>query len=423
MKMGKKITKTPQKINNHSAALNKADAGTAQAKPGAEKTKKSRRAPKIILICVLLVLAAAGFAFGFVYKSSHTAPAVEQTGTMYTGTSTGNKDAVETGPNVMGADGYVRKDRFYNFLLLGRDQISGSTDVFIIASFDVKNSKLSLMQIPRDTYVEYGGDGYYCKINSLYARLSNAARREGAEDVEKKAGHDLMELLQTNLNVKLDYYAIVDLEGFKSIVDRIGGVTLNVPANMTYYDEDQGLSINLRAGVQTLNGEQAEGFVRFRYGYTQGDLGRVEAQKIFMSAFFKQFKEKVSLSNIPGLISDILQYVNTDMPLSDCVYFANQAMKIDFANVSMMSAQGKSTNYGGSYFIIYREAMLMMLNKYFNVYTTDIPDQYFDVDRVFTLDRVDQINSIYTTPIETIDDGIFNAKDINENGIEISRSY
>lgn len=426
MKMGKKITKSPKKLNNtkiDNGNENTADSSAASANNKKNNKKKHGKLLTVILICVVMVLAAAGFAVGYVIKSAHTAPPVEQTGTIYTGTGKSNTTAAkETGPEVDGADGYTRKDRFYNFLLLGRDQIGFNTDVFMIASFDVKNNSISIMQIPRDTYVEFN-NGNYCKINSLLSRLYYAQYSSGAEDPEKEACNDLMELLQNNLNIKLDYYAMVDLDGFKSIVDRIGGVTLDVPADMYYNDPDQNLYINLKAGTQTLNGEQAEGFIRFRYGYTQADLGRIDAQKIFMSAFIKQVKEKISVSMIQGFISDALQYVDTSMPLSDCIYFANQVLKIDMSNINMMSAQGQATNYYGSYFVIYRDAMLMMVNKYFNVYTTDIPEQYFDVDRVFTMQNNNQINDIYTKEIESIDDCVKNAGNINDEGIYISRSY
>ena len=99
----------------------------------------------------------------------------------------------------------------------------------------------------------------------------------------------------TGLDIK--YYIKVDTEAFKALVDAIGGVTFDVPIDMKYTDKKQGLYINLKAGVQKLDGDKAEQVVRFRHNsdgstypaeYGIEDIGRMKTQRNFLKALAKQ---------------------------------------------------------------------------------------------------------------------------------------
>ena len=85
------------------------------------------------------------------------------------------------------------------------------------------------------------------------------------------------------------------------MLDILGGVELYVPQRMYYSDPEQGLYIDLQEGWQTLDGKNAENFVRFRSGYVQQDLGRINAQKIFLTALFEKVKASISISNTAKL--------------------------------------------------------------------------------------------------------------------------
>lgn len=99
------------------------------------------------------------------------------------------------------------------------------------------------------------------------------------------------DLLEDGLGIPVDFWAIVDLDGFSGIVDAVGGVEMDLTYDMDYEDPDQDLYIHLKKGVQTLNGDQAEQFVRFRYGYAQGDIGRVDGSESFYECVVQTAEE------------------------------------------------------------------------------------------------------------------------------------
>lgn len=229
---------------------------------------------------------------------------------------------------------YVRREGVYNFLILGHDRVAVNTDVMIVASFDTKNNSLSLVQIPRDTYAQYGWNNYH-KINGLYSYNLQQNNYDSSSAMQ-----DTMDCLTKNLNIKLDYYALINLDILQEMVDAIGGVYLTVPADMDYDDPYQNLSIHLKAGPQTLNGEQAEQFVRFRADYVQADIGRNDAQKIFMSAFLQQYKKNLNLSTLTKTVEQMIKNVTTNLSVADCVFFAKEALQLDMTKVVMVNMPG-----------------------------------------------------------------------------------
>ena len=100
----------------------------------------------------------------------------------------------------------------------------------------------------------------------------------------------------------------VSFEAFDYLVDSIGGIEYNVPINMDYDDPGQDLAIHLKAGPQKLNGKQAEGLVRFRKGYDNQDIGRVESTaELLLNEFLKQ------VMNADTIFSNPSAYINTSL--------------------------------------------------------------------------------------------------------------
>lgn len=315
-----------------------------------------------------------------------------------------------------------RKSGFYTMLVVGHDQVAVNTDVIMLVSFDVANGSLSVMQIPRDTYIEYKGTSH--KINSAYGIMRDNSLSD--KDARIASGMDgLADLLEDGLGIPVDFWAIVDLDGFSGIVDAVGGVEMDLTYDMDYEDPDQDLYIHLKKGVQTLNGDQAEQFVRFRYGYAQGDIGRVDAQKVFMSALFRQLKSNLSISNVAKIAEQTIAMVNTDMKLLDCVYFGKNFVKgVDPANITFVTLPGESTREYGtsglSYYVMRRSDMLALVNKYFNPYTIDLTEQYIDPKLIFNSEDNRYISSIYLAdPNEALDENVYSADDINSGAMDI----
>lgn len=263
-----------------------------------------------------------------------------------------------------------RKDEFYNFLILAKDDGGGNTDTIMVLSFDVPNKEVALLQIPRDACINYNGS--VRKINSVYNSGYTSIKGSINEKTEKGV-EALSKALVQNFGIVIDKYVIIDLKGFRKIVDTIDGVDVYVQQDMVYYDEYQDLSINLKKGWNHLNGKKAEEFVRFRKGYINADLGRIDAQKIFMSAFLKKLFSISTVGKVPELIGHIIEYVSTDVSLQEATYFGTRLLDMDMSQITMHTLQGIPEYYNNvSYFSTYKNANIDLVNKYFNVFNKSL---------------------------------------------------
>lgn len=316
-------------------------------------------------------------------------------------------------------------DDNYNFLVLGHDRVATLTDVIILVNYNVAESRVTMMQFPRDSFVSYGVPT--SKINATYGSLYSKALGEGQDQKKARvtALRGFADVLEEGLGINIYKCAIMDLDGFANIVDALGGVEIDVPFDMYYNDTAQNLYINLRAGRQTLNGAQSEQFVRFRYGLLQGDMGRENMQKIFMSAFIKQAKNSISLSNISMLTeiaTEVINNLDTDFTVSDVVYFAKEILgKVDLSQIRLLSVPGSSMtgSNGGSYYVINRPLLFNVVNKYFNTLKTDIPNELFDSKKFFTdLNSSAFTDAYYSTELPEFSEE-FTVQDVNDSSINI----
>ena len=320
-------------------------------------------------------------------------------------------------------DKIVRKRDFYTFLVLGRDNVGDLTDVFMLISFNVLDKQIYIMQFPRDTYIEVDGDVH--KINSVYKTLYRRAQYANSSDPQDEGMRALCSVLETNINVHIDNYALFNLEGFRNIIDIIGGVSMYVPYDMYYNDPDQDLYIDIRKGQQTLDGEKAEAFVRYRSGYATADIGRGDAQKMFISALAQQVRTNLNIKTATQMVSAILQNVKTSLSVSDMIYFVKEFFSVDMNNFAFVTfpgtaARSNSDGTGAWFYIMHRADMLSLLNRCFNIYSTDISDAAFDRSCAFTCEEKPHIQELYNTPAsDNLDDYIHSASGINENGIAI----
>ena len=173
-----------------------------------------------------------------------------------------------------------------------KNETIGRSDTLMVAFVDLDQKSVRLLSIPRDTYVSVPGNGS-TKINHAFAY--------GGIDLTKQT-------LAENFGIEADYYATVDFEGFKSVIDAVGGVTIDVPKDMRKLSE----GIDLSAGPdQHLNGDQSLQFVRFRD--SEGDEGRVHRQQEFMVALKDEVLSFGTVLNLPTLSTAIIDCVQTDL--------------------------------------------------------------------------------------------------------------
>lgn len=311
---------------------------------------------------------------------------------------------------------YIPREEVYNFLLIGHDRAASLADVIMLANYDVKSGKVAIMQIPRDTY--YVGDSSKNQLNVQYSAYVNRAHYRGESNPTAVAADKFARILEQNLCIKIHYTAVIDLDGFVNIVNAVGGVDVYVPVDMDYEDPVQDLYIHLKKGPAHLNGEDAEGFIRFREDFVQADIGRVNAQKIFMTAFMEKVKSSISLTNLSvlnTLVNEVIKNLTTDIPAADFVYFGKNALSVDFSNIKMMTVPG---DYAGGSYVINRAATLQIINDYFNIYNTDISDAIFDKSRVFTNTESDAIHKAYMADKAAFLHE-FTAEEIQDSSIDI----
>lgn len=223
-----------------------------------------------------------------------------------------------------------------NILLMGLDESKTRTDVVVLAHIDPKQGLINLLSLPRDTLVEIDCEsiGEVCVTPDKLAHAHAYGGEQGAEVTVRT--------VEGLLGIQIDHYVRADFEGFKQVVDILGGVDLVIDQNMDYEDPyaDPPLSIHFQASdaPQHLDGQAALEFVRFRG--TTGDIGRTERTKQFLLALAQKAKETQSLVKLPSVISTGLQYVDTDIDTSTGLAIAKGALGADLGLVQMETLPG-----------------------------------------------------------------------------------
>lgn len=250
--------------------------------------------------------------------------------------------------------------------VFGTDKGELRTDVIFVVSIDKEKDFIEVVSIPRDTKVIWDAEqkaamratkGYSASISKINEMLVHG----GKENIYELTIAEIEKLT----DVKVDNYIIINLDIFKEVIDVIGGVEVDVPQRMYYTDRSQGLYIDLQPGVQVLDGEHAEMFVRFRK-YPTGDVARVYAQQLFMNGVIKEIQQPSTLIRIPKLINIVFDKIDTDLSIKEMLKYATLIEDFSLTNVkfNVLPGIGRYEN-GVSYFIVDEEARLEMIkNRY-----------------------------------------------------------
>lgn len=252
------------------------------------------------------------------------------------------------------------------FLLMGVDAQSVKkskgtrTDTMMLTKVNFETGEISILSIPRDTRVPVKG-----KQDKI-----NAAHAYGGVDLTLQTVSDF-------LGIDVDYYVKVDYNIVQEVVNKIGGVEIDVPFDMKYKDPtaEPPLNINLKKGLQVLYGKEAHDFLRWRHnnsytvGYKEGDVGRIKAQQYFMKELVKQTLKPKNLLKLPSLIETYFSNVETNIPLSTMLKGAASANKIDTENMVTDTVPGEGKYIGDiSYYIFDREKTDIIVNEMFGDY-------------------------------------------------------
>ena len=380
---GKREAGRPEKTNGDPFAEESREPETAgelddpfrtEETPKEAKPRRKLGARKIALIAVgavaALALVVVGLWAAFVRApdvSGNVLPArvdkKEQTDTRQEAETDQEETAAPSG----------RKEDYYTFLLVGEDTSSGSTDTIMLVSYDVAAQAVNFLSLPRDTMVNVSWD--IKRINSVYSA--------------KESSGGGMEGLKTQVSyltgVTPDFYVMVEWEAVGRVVDALGGVWFDVPFNMNYDDPYQDLHIHQSKGSRLLDGQDAMEVVRWRQnsdGTNYGDTTRVEVQQAFLKAVAAQCLKLENWTKVSDFANILFENVETDIPLNNILWFAQQAMGLDMENIQFFTMPGDLNSYAWSrtyhtnqsYAFADPEGMAELINEHFNPYTREIEE-------------------------------------------------
>jgi LCP family protein required for cell wall assembly len=214
----------------------------------------------------------------------------------------------------------------YTFIVAGVDYREGfdehNSDVLMVSRVNLDAGTVRTVAIPRDLYVEIPGFGYN-KINAAFN-----LGFYNSEDNWAGGTQAMTDTIQANFGLAIDGAAVTTFEGFKQIVDALGGVEVNNPYEVI------GISgiDSFPAGVQTLNGDAALAFVRTRK--QDGDDGRVMRQQLVLAAILQELQSPSVVTKIPDLVETLRDTVYTNIPADVQLQLVAALPNISMDNVS-----------------------------------------------------------------------------------------
>ncbi|HJV17476.1 MAG TPA: LCP family protein, partial [Bacillales bacterium] len=257
------------------------EARNLEAKRTKSKSKTKKNLSIIGIILGVIILAGGGYAYYLYHSVSETA------NKMYSPLKGKNSKDLplnkeNTAPSI-------------NVLLLGVDERSGDkgrSDTMIVASLNPTTHSMLMTSIPRDTRVEIPGRSGYSKINAAYAY--------GNEELA-------LETVEKYLNIDIPYYVKVNMEGLSSLVDAVGGVSVNNDISWTGFPK----------GTLNLDGKKALAYARMRHEDPRGDFGRNLRQRQVITGVMEKGKSLSSVSNMENILNAVGGNVTTNLSFDD----------------------------------------------------------------------------------------------------------
>jgi len=241
--------------------------------------------------------------------------------------------------------GFKLFNKRQNILLLGVDSNGADTDPFIgtrtdtiiILSVDPQSKTINAVSVPRDCKVYIADNKGIQKINAAHAL--------GGPELTVKT-------LEETLGVDIDRYVLLDIDGVKGLVDALGGVDVYVEKDLKYNDNAGKLHINLKKGMQHLDGGTAEQYLRFRHDAI-GDIGRTARQQWFLRGLLRKLQTPEAIPKIPELLNLAGKYAKTNLTLYDMAQLAALMRNVDISQIEVATLPGAPSKKGRvSYWIL-----------------------------------------------------------------------
>lgn len=347
-----------------------------------ERERGRRRWPRRLAVTfgILAVVIIGAFAW---YRNWARAPETGQGGLNDYGTPAPE----ETGLAAVAPENAANhRDGVYTFLISGIDVVGYHNDTNLVGMFDTVAGKLNIVSLPRDMLVNVNLN--IKKINQPYAAAKNNSQ---------DATQALLDTVADVLGYQVDMYAFVNIEAAADIVDAIGGVNFNIPFDMDWDAPDQDLYIHIKAGPQTLNGENFVNAMRFRmsndgsHSYAGGDIERIEFQQQLLMALAQQLLQIGNVLNIGEIYSAVMDNTETNVSLGNIAYLLEQFMKLSSDDITFQTIPNRMDGMinGLNYVMPIIDEWLVMLNDYLNPFDQEITESNINmisyIDGVWTM--------------------------------------
>ena len=351
--------------NNKHIQENKANLPTLPPPPQLPPLRKKRSRwltrRTLIIIGVILLTLTGAFAYGLYYVETNIQqPISNVVHVVSRGSDEPPLNTASTYNTIMG--------RSWNILLLGSDNDgkysfpSVLTQVMMVVHVDTVSNHVTLLSIPRDSWVAVPQIGGMHKIDQAF--FLGATQNNNNFDAGVRAARLTIE---KDYGITIDRYAWVGLNGFANVINTLGGVDIDIthPVLDDNYPDDTGQGTNpsdpyalkrlyIAPGPQHLNGLQALDYVRTRHADLVGDIGRTQRQQQVLEALKKKLNVGSVLGNLTQLIKDINGQVYTDLSEQEMIAFANYGRTLSNANIQRITlGPGSGPQDYGDYATIY----------------------------------------------------------------------
>lgn len=193
-----------------------------------------------------------------------------------------------------------QEDRIVNFLVIGTDR-NGKADSLFLIGINATQKNATCALIPARGYDN---------VNGVKTSLADLYASEGVGYISK--------FVETETKIKADYTCAVTMDALSNLIDFMGGITFAVPENIQYTDEEQGIKVNLGAGSQKLNGQQAVGMLYYN-DYKNGKTGKEDTQLSFMKTLLSSFFREENRTRFGEIFYNVTANMKTDFTASDFV--------------------------------------------------------------------------------------------------------
>src|SRR5947209_13087073 len=293
------------------------------------------------IFLLLFLLGGGSLAFGYYYfQTTIQNPLANFIHPVSRGSDESSNNSIPSDSNVAG--------RAWNILLLGSDDDGKYsfpallTQVMMIVHIDTINNTVTMVSIPRDSWVHVPEVDSMHKIDQAF--LVGAIQRNSFDDGVRLARLTIEE----DYGITIDRYAWVGLAGFAKVIDTLGGLGIDVlhPIVDDVDPDDTGPHANqpdaykrlyIAPGPQHLTGLQALEYVRSRHADLVGDIGRTQRQQQVLQALKQKLNLTSVLSNLPQLINDLTGSVYTDLSEKEMIGFGAFGRGLDSQNIQRIT--------------------------------------------------------------------------------------